>query len=65
MPGTVVTPKLTFMAIVTLILMVTIRGASIYLLVVSSITAGEYLAIWSPMMNLALGYLFGSKQGAV
>jgi hypothetical protein len=64
MPGTV-TPQLTFMALVTLILLVTIQGATVYMLVASSITASEYLAVWSPILTLALGYWFGKQQGAV
>ncbi len=59
---TSVAPQITFMALVTLVLLVTIQGASIYMLVAHQITAGEYLAVWSPILTLAMGYWFG-KQG--
>ncbi len=60
----VVTPQITFMAIVTLILLASVQGASIYLLSTNAITGQEYLAVWVPLTTLAVGYWFG-KQGAV
>lgn len=56
-------PQLSFMAAITVILLITIQGASVYMLVTEMIVAGEYLSIWSPILTLAMGYWFG-KQGA-
>lgn len=57
-------PQLTFMAGLTVLLLVTIQGASIYMLVTSAITARDYLGVWSPIMTLAMGYWFGKQGGA-
>lgn len=51
------------MALVTLVLLLTVQGASIYMLVAETITATEYLSVWSPILTLAMGYWFG-KQGS-
>jgi hypothetical protein len=58
-----VPPQLTFMAILTLVLVSCVQGASIYMLAAAAITAQEYLSVWVPLMTLAVGYWFG-KQGA-
>lgn len=57
-----VAPQLTFMALLTIILLVAVQGASIYMLVTKSITAQEYLSVWVPLMTLAVGYWFGRQQ---
>ncbi len=58
-----IAPQITFMALVTLVLLLTVQGASIYMLVAETITATEYLSVWSPILTLAMGYWFG-KQGS-
>lgn len=58
-----IAPQITFMALVTLVLLLTVQGASIYMLVAETITAAEYLSVWSPILTLAMGYWFG-KQGS-
>lgn len=58
-----IAPQITFMALVTLVLLLTVQGASIYMLVAEKISATEYLSVWSPILTLAMGYWFG-KQGS-
>lgn len=60
---TSIAPQLSFMAILTLLLLASVQGASIYLLTTDDITGREYLAIWVPMVTLAVGFWFG-RQGA-
>lgn len=57
------TRQLSFMALLTLILLVTVQAVSVYLLVADRIEARDYLGVWVPVMTLAVGYWFG-KQGA-
>lgn len=59
----IVTPQITFMAAITVLLLLSTQAASIYMLVASKITAGEYLSVWSPILTLAMGFWFG-RQGS-
>lgn len=60
-----IAPQLTFMAVLTVALLVSIQGASIYMLAAGKISAGEYLGVWSPILTLAMGYWFGQQRGGV
>lgn len=62
-PPSIVTPQITFMAAITLLLLLSTQAASVYMLVAETITAAEYLSVWSPILTLAMGYWFG-KQGS-
>ncbi len=58
-----VTPQLTFMALLTIILLVAVQGASVYMLVTGALTAEGYLSVWVPVMTLSVGYWFGKQGG--
>ena len=58
-----VAPQITFMALITLVLLVGVQAASFYALVAGLIAMRDHLSIWVPLMTLAVGYWFG-KQGA-
>lgn len=54
--------KATFMAIVTLFLLVFVQAASLYGIYIKVLTVGEYLAVWTPLLTLAVGYWFGRSS---
>jgi hypothetical protein len=56
------TRQLSFMAIITALLLLFVQGATIYMLVAKIITAQEYLAAWVPLLTLSLGYWFGQAK---
>lgn len=56
--------KLSFMALVTLILLLFVQSASLYGIYAKQITIGEYLAVWTPLLTLAVGYWFGKSNDA-
>lgn len=56
--------QLTFMAILTLVLLVFVQGASILFLIRGGITAQEYLSVWTPLLTLSVGYWFGRSHTA-
>lgn len=51
--------KLSFMAIVTLLLMVFVQSASLYGLYKGVLSVRDYLSVWTPLLTLAVGYWFG------
>ena len=54
--------KATFMAIVTLFLLVFVQAASLYGIYAKALTVGEYLAVWTPLLTLVVGYWFGRSS---
>lgn len=55
--------KTTFMAIVTLFLLFFVQAASLYGIYIKTLTVGEYLAVWTPLLTLVVGYWFGQRKG--
>ncbi len=51
--------RLSFMAILTLVLVVCVQVVSIVAMYRGSMSIQEYLAAWIPLMTLALGFWFG------
>jgi len=51
-----------FMGWLTLILLLGMLAASSWMLVAGQIVARDWLAIWSPLLTLAVGWWFG-RQG--
>lgn len=51
-----------FMGWMTLILLVWMLGASTWLLADEQLNGRDYLALWSPLVSMAVGWWFG-RQG--
>lgn len=56
------TPQMTFMAVLTLMLVVSVQAASFYGLLTGKLDLQGYLAVWVPLMTMAAGFWFGKQQ---
>ena len=56
------TKELSFMAIVTLLLLIFVQGASMVFLYKDLLSANDYLAVWVPLLTLSVGYWFGKNR---
>jgi len=56
--------QLGFMAILTLFLVVCVQAVSAWGLVNGAIAFNDYLAVWSPLLALAIGFWFGQQRPA-
>jgi len=54
--------KLSFMAILTLAMLVSVQTVTIIALYRGTLSIQEYMTVWTPMLTLAIGFWFG-KQG--
>lgn len=57
------TRRLGFMAALTLLLLACVQAVSLGGIWHGSITVQEYLAVWTPLLTLSVGYWFGSRSG--
>jgi hypothetical protein len=53
---------MTFMAVLTLMLVVSVQAASFYGLLTGKLDLQGYLAVWVPLMTMAAGFWFGKQQ---
>ena len=56
------TKELSFMAIVTLLLLIFVQGASMFFLYKNLLSAQDYLSVWTPLLTLSVGYWFGKSK---
>lgn len=56
--------QLGFMAILTLFLVACVQVVSAWGLLSGKIAFQEYLAVWAPLMALAVGFWFGQQRPA-
>lgn len=56
--------KLSFMAILTTVLLICVQGASLVSLYQQTLKIDQYLAVWTPLLTLAVGYWFGKSGTA-
>lgn len=56
--------QLGFMAILTLFLVACVQAVSAWGLFADRVSFQEYLAVWAPLMALAVGFWFGQQRPA-
>ena len=56
--------RLSFMAVLTTIMLLAVQAVSILAIVMGSLAVTDYLAVWTPLLTMALGYWYGRGGAA-
>ncbi len=51
--------RLSFMAVLTTVMLLAVQAVSILAIVMGSLAVKDYLAVWTPLLTMALGYWYG------
>lgn len=51
--------RLSFMAVLTTVMLLAVQAVSILAIVRGSLAVTDYLAVWTPLLTMALGYWYG------